>query len=257
MLPIFNLGPLAIPVPAIVLLAGVWLCIYLAEKYAPLFGLSTSKISSLIILMLVSGLIGARLAYVIRFPEAFFQNAIDIISRSPGLLDPYGGIALAVIAGLIYGQKKGLPLWRTLDTLTPGLAALAICIGIAHLASGDVFGMPTQIPWRVYLWGEYRHPTQIYEIILFSMLFIYIVFNTNKWRAAKPGMLFLVFLASSAAIYLIVEAFRGDSLLYLETYRTVQLIAWIVLASSLWGIRDRIQEQAESSPAINKPKEVE
>ena len=250
MLPILNLGPLAIPVPALALLAGVWFCIYLAEKYARVFGLSTSKVSNLIILMLVSGLIGARLSYIIRFPEAFFQNPLDILSRSPGLLDPSGGIALAVIVGLIYGQKKGLPLWQTLDTLTPGLAALAICIGIAHLASGDAFGMPTQIPWRIYLWGEYRHPTQIYEIMLFALLFIFIISNTNKWRAAIPGMLFLVFLASSAAINLVIEAFRGDSLLYLNTFRTVQLISWLVLALSLWGIRKRIEEQANTSPIV-------
>jgi len=148
---------------------------------------------------------------------------------------------------LVYGQKKSLPLWQTLDTLTPGLAALAICIGVAHLASGDAFGMPTQIPWRIYLWGEYRHPTQIYEIILFALLFIFIVSTTNKWRATTPGMLFLVFLASSAAINLVVEAFRGDSLLYLDTFRTVQLISWLVLALSLWGIRKRIDEQAKTS----------
>ena len=251
MLPILNLGPLAIPVPALVLLAGLWLCIYLAEKYARVFGLSTSKISNLIVLMLVSGLIGARLSYIIRFSEAFFQNPIDILSRSPGLLDPSGGIALGVIVGLIYGQKKGLPLWQTLDTLTPGLAALAICIGVAHLAAGDAFGMPTQIPWRIYLWGEYRHPTQIYEITLFALLFIFIVSNTNKWRAAIPGMLFLIFLASSAVINLVVEAFRGDSLLYLDTFRTVQLISWLVLALSLWGIRKRIEEQAKTSSTIN------
>lgn len=246
MLPILNLGPLALPVPTLVILAGIWLFIYLSERYARIFGLSSSTISNLIFVMLAAGIIGARLTYAILYPDAFIRNPIDIISRSPGLLDPSGGFALAAIAGMIYGQRKGLPTWQTLDTLTPGLAALAICIGISHLASGNAFGLPTQMPWGIYLWGDYRHPTQIYEIILSGLLFAFIVFNTNRWRTAKPGMLFLVFLASSATIHLVVEAFRADSMLFIESLRTVQIIAWIVLALSLWGIRQRIPTQSEN-----------
>lgn len=250
MLPILNLGPLALPVPALVLIAGIWICIYLAEKYAPHFSLSSSKFSSLIILMLVSGIIGARLSYVIRFPEVFLQNPVDILSRSPGMLDSSGGFALAVIAGLIYGQKKGLPLWQTLDTLAPGLAVLATCVGLSQLASGDAFGKPTQLPWSIYLWGDYRHPTQIYEIILFGLLFGAIIFTMKTWVATKPGMIFLSFLALGSAIYLFVEAFRGDSLLFLDTYRTVQLVAWLVLALSLWGIRGRVGKRTGGDRAF-------
>jgi phosphatidylglycerol---prolipoprotein diacylglyceryl transferase len=240
MLPILTLGPVALPIPALAVLAGIWICIYLSEKYAPRFGLSPSKISSLIILMLVTGVVGARLTYLIRYPEAFIKHPVDILSRSPGLQDPFGGTALAMIAGIIYGQRKGLPLWRTLDALTPGLAVLAICICFSNLASGDAFGKPTDLPWGIFLWGDHRHPTQIYGIILFTLLLGFIITNMKIWVAAKPGMLFLIFLAFGACIYLCVEAFRGDSLLFLETYRTVQLIAWLVLALCLWGIRMRI-----------------
>ena len=253
MLPILNLGPVAIPVPALVVLAGIWICIYLAEKFAPRFGLSAAKISNLIILMLVSGVIGARLTYLLRYPEAFIQHPADILSRSPGLLDPLGGIILAVITGYIYGLRKGLPLWSTLDALAPGLAALAICISLSNLASGNAFGRPTDLPWGIYLWGDYRHPIQIYEIILLALLFGFIITNTKKWVAAKPGTLFLTFLASCSFIYIFVEAFRGDSLLFVETYRTVQLIAWLILALCLWGIRERIGKQTESIQGFPSP----
>jgi phosphatidylglycerol---prolipoprotein diacylglyceryl transferase len=257
MFPILNVGPLALPVPAFVILIGIWICIYLSEKFAPRFGLSSSKISSLIILMLIAGILGARLTYILRFPVAFINRPLDVLSRSPGLLDPWGGIALAVIAGLIYGQRNGLPFWTTLDTLTPGLAALAICIGFSNLASGDAFGKPTDLPWAIFLWGDHRHPTQIYEIILFALLFGLILMNIKIWVAAKPGMLFLTFLASSSAIYLFVEAFIGNSLLFNQTYRTIQLIAWLVLALCLWGIRERLRRDIEPSKAtmINDTRE--
>jgi phosphatidylglycerol---prolipoprotein diacylglyceryl transferase len=247
MLPILNVGPLALPVPAMMILTGIWICIYLSEKFAPRFGLSSSKISSLIILILLSGMLGARIAYIVRYPDAFIHQPLDILSRSPGLLDPWGGIVLAVIVGIIYGQKKGLPFWTTLDALTPGLAVLAISIGFSNLASGAAFGKPTDLPWGIYLWGDYRHPTQIYGIILFASLFGFILLTMKIWVVAKSGMLFLIFLASSAAIYLFIEAFNGDSLLFNQTYRTLQIIAWLVLALSLWGIRERIAESVGTS----------
>jgi phosphatidylglycerol:prolipoprotein diacylglycerol transferase len=247
MLPVLNLGPLALPVPVIVFLAGIWICIYLAEKYSARFGLTPSKISSLIILMLTVCILGARLSYIIRFPQAFLQRPVDILSTNPGLLDPLGGIALAVITGLIYSQRKGLPPWQTLDTLTPGLAALAICFSLSQFASGDAFGKPTDLPWGIYLWGEYRHPTQVYEIILFSILFVLIMTNMKTWATNTPGVLFLGFLASGSFICLLVEAFRGDSLVLLESYRTIQIVAWLVLALSLWGIQKRSWNQLSQS----------
>ena len=133
-------------------------------------------------------------------PQAFIQIPLDILSRNPGLLDPWGGLALAFITAILYGQRKHLPFWRTLDVLTPGFAALAISIEFANLASGDAFGKPTDLPWAIYLWGDYRHPTQIYEIMLLSGLLGVILTNMKIWVAAKAGLLFLTFLAGAAAI---------------------------------------------------------
>ena len=258
MLPILNVGPLALPVPALVIIAGIWISIYLSERYARRFGLSAGSISNLILLMLLFVLLGARFSYITRYPEAFIQNPLDILSRNPGLLDPWGGIAMAIITGFIYGQRKRLPFWTTLDVLTPGFAALAISIGFANLASGDAFGKPTDLPWAIYLWGDLRHPTQIYEIILFGVLLGVILTNMKTWVAAKAGLLFLTFLAGAAAIDLLVEAFIEDSLLFIQTYRSMQVIAWLVLALSLWGIRERLGKDTGTNQITNNesPKEI-
>jgi len=65
----------------------------------------------------------------------------------------------------------GLPLWPALDALTPGLAAVMIAIGLAHIASGDAFGSPADLPWAIQLWGARRHPTQIYETLAAALIF--------------------------------------------------------------------------------------
>jgi prolipoprotein diacylglyceryltransferase len=51
---------------------------------------------------------------------------------------------------------------------------------------------------------------------------------------------FLAFTASSAAVRLFLEAFRGDSLLTDNGLRVAQLLAWAVLAISLVAVH-RIQ----------------
>jgi len=247
MLPNLNIGPVTLPMPALILLGGIWLGIYLTEKFAPRFGVNSSNVSSLILLMLFTGIIGARLSYVAHYPNAFLENPADVISRSPGMLDPIGGFVLAVIGGIQYGQRKGLPFWQTLDALTPGIAILAVCLGLSHLASGSAFGKPTQLPWGVVLWGEYRHPTQVYEIILAGLIFGLILPYHTYWKNAQPGVLFLGYLALSAASRLFLEAFRGDSPLLWNSIRTAQLLAWMVLALSLWGIQRRVSRKTTTN----------
>jgi hypothetical protein len=45
-----------------------------------------------------------------------------------------------------------------LDALTPGLAVMMIALGLANLASGNAYGEPAQVPWSIFLWGEWQQP---------------------------------------------------------------------------------------------------
>ncbi|OGO19550.1 MAG: hypothetical protein A2Z14_06505 [Chloroflexi bacterium RBG_16_48_8] len=60
MFPIVQLGPLAIQLPGLFLLAGVWIAISILEKEAPRRSLSTSTLSNLILIGLVAGVVGER-----------------------------------------------------------------------------------------------------------------------------------------------------------------------------------------------------
>ncbi len=100
------------------------------------------------------------------------RNPISIISLNPGLLDIWGGILVAVLVGLVYTQRKQIPLLSALDALTPLLAVLMIAVPLSNLASGEAYGNPTTIPWSIYLWGMHRHPTQIYEALAAMLILI-------------------------------------------------------------------------------------
>lgn len=241
MLPILQIGPLAIQTPGLILLLGLWFGLTLAEKLAQ----SEQKVDpagiyNLALTALLAGIVGARLFYVARFPDIFIQDPISLISPNTAMLDVLGGYVTGGLAGLIYGQRRKLPLWPTLDAITPALSVLLIAVGLAHFASGDAFGIPAELPWSVRLWGEYRHPTQLYETLLATAIAALV---WPRRSAEQPaGVRFLIFITLSSLARILVESFRADSALIFGSLRTAQVIAWSIMAFTLHLIATRLKQ---------------
>lgn len=238
MLPVLQIGPLAMQTPGLVLLFGLWLGLTLAEKLATRFKSNANNIYNLVFTALVAGVIGARISYAALNFEAFRSSPLSLFSLNPGLLDPVSGLFIGVFAAAAYANRKKFPLWHTLDALTPLFAVMAVAFGLAHLASGDSFGMPTEMPWAIELWGAKRHPTQIYESFLAILILGY--FWLRGWPTSRlPGESFWLFLSLSGGARLLVEGFRGDSQILPNGFRLAQIAAWLILAISLWMLERR------------------
>ncbi|NIM94936.1 MAG: hypothetical protein GTO18_14640 [Anaerolineales bacterium] len=248
MFPILNLGPLAIQVPGLILLAGIWLALTLIEKEAPRRNLETSDLNNLILLGLVAGIVGARLWYAVRFLDVYLDNPLSLFSLNPSTLALWEGILTGIIAAMIYGQRKGLPLWPTLDAVAPGLAVFAVALGFSHLASGDAFGAASSLPWSIELWGERRHPSQVYEILA-AVLVLVVTLRIRKWKT-YPGFTFLAWVALTSLSVLILGAFRGDSVIVFETLRRDQVIALAVLMAALLGMHLLARREASEDEKV-------
>ena len=248
MFPIFQIGPVALQIPGLVLLAGLWIGLTISERRARRCGENPGHLYNLVFIALIADVIGARLSYAATYPSAFTTNPWSLVSLNPGLLDPLAGALIGAAAAAIYLFRKNLPLWSTLDALTPLFAVMGIAIGISHFASGSAFGTPTQAPWGIQLWGATRHPTQIYEIILATFTLIVIMFLDRTSWSLIPGNIFLSFISLSAVSRLFLEAYRGDSILLDSGFRIAQVISWLVLAACLvllgWHIqRNRLEKE--------------
>jgi phosphatidylglycerol:prolipoprotein diacylglycerol transferase len=235
MLPVLQLGPLALQVPGLMYLVGLWLGLSLAEKFAPKRQVSADALYNLTFTGLIAGLLGARLGYVAQYSDAFLQSPSSLFSLNPGLLDPFAGLAFALLAMLVYGQRRKLSLWPTLDALTPLLAMLMAGAALANIASGAAFGAETSLPWGIKLWGASRHPSQFYELGLALVILAGLGWK-SKDSGLAVGALFWLFVALTAGAHLFLEAFRGDSTLILGGIRAAQAVAWLVLAAALVGL---------------------
>ena len=251
MLPVLQIGPLALQTPGLILLAGIWFGLWLAERSAHRHGIEPSHLYNLALLALLSGLVGGRLFYVLFYPSAFAASPRSIFSLNPGLFDIWGAVLAGLIAALIYASRKKLPFWPTLDALTPGLAVMAIAISLSNLASGNAFGAPSQLPWAIELWGAQRHPSQVYEALAALDILAIVLFIQRSDRVKASGLLFLAFLGFSAGARLILEAFRGDSVLLPNGWRMMQINAWLLLAACLYLIYKRAQHGVKQHDHAN------
>jgi prolipoprotein diacylglyceryl transferase len=234
MFPILQLGPLAIQVPGLILLVGVWIALNLVEREAPRYKLSAGTLSNLILVGLIAGIVGARLWYAVRFIDVYIENPLSLFSLNPSTLAAEEGMLTGLIAAVVYGGRKDLRLLQTLDVLTPGLAVFGLALGFSHLSSGDAFGAPSSLPWAIELWGEGRHPTQVYEILV-ALLSLALVWRIRKWKVFS-GFLFLSWLGLAALSRLLIEGFRGDSVIVFGSLRSAQVVSLVVLVLVMVGM---------------------
>lgn len=239
MLPDISLGPYLLQTPGLALLIGLWISMTVTEKEAVRLKLNKEQVYNMVFWGLVIGIIGARLSYATRFLNIYLDDPLSLVAFNPNTLAPQEGLAIGVIAAVSYGWWKKLPLRPTLDALAPGLATFMIAWGVAHLLSGDAFGAPTKLPWAIYLWDEYRHPAQVYEILL--AIGIFLAVRRRPLGRLGTGLNFLLAVALTGISRLFLEAFRGDSLLWGGGIRAAQVVSLAILLLCLWWMRVWVQ----------------
>lgn len=181
-------------------------------------GIDADKIQDLIFFGLVVGFIGARAMFVLTRFSFFMENPIDIFKVWEGGLVFYGGPLFGIPFIMWFSKKHKLPIWRTLDCLTPGLVIAHAFGRLGCLAAGCCYGKPTGTQFGVILNSElvdpasrgiHLHPTQIYESVSLLILFtgLMMIFRRKRF----DGQIALVYLMTYPIIRSIIEIYRGDS----------------------------------------------
>jgi phosphatidylglycerol:prolipoprotein diacylglycerol transferase len=233
MFPIINLGPLSIPAPGLILLLGFWLGSVLAERKSKRFKVNPNLVEKVLWACLLAGLIGARLSYIARYPSAFQENLLSIFSLNPNLLDPFGGLLISAAVGFVYISHQQFSLWSLLDSLTPFFAVMVIALSFSNFAAGTGFGTSTTLPWGISLWGELRHPVQIYHLAG-GFVVLYIISIRKQTNEHLFGFTFLLFVSLTSGFRLFFIGFQETASLVSNGIRLPQLTYWTILAISLF-----------------------
>jgi phosphatidylglycerol---prolipoprotein diacylglyceryl transferase len=252
MFPIINIGPLAIQAAGLILLLSFFFGSWLAARFSAGLGTNTDAIENSILIGLIAGLLGARIGFLLRNPAVFVNNPLSLVSLTPSMLDTSFGVLVGVLTALILAQKKHLPLWPTLDALTPFFLLIFAGIHLANYANGDAFGIPTELPWGIQLWNATRHPVQLYALILAGVVFTWLILHTRLLKTTgfqRSGVLFSVILGSMAMITLFTRAFMAEKIL-LGAIDFNQATSFAILLASLGLIYTRAFPKRSKVSAI-------
>lgn len=242
MLPIlFKIGPLEIPSYGVMLATGVLLGWFYFNRQ---FRDDTDKdiLASLITYSVLMGFLGARLDYILQNIDEIrtWKDLAGMIFSRSGLV-VYGGVISGTLFAWYYSRKHHLPTLRVLDAGAP-----AVCIGYffgrmgCQLAGDGDYGIPSNLPWAMaYPNGtvptiERVHPTPLYEMLLFTLIFI--VLLRLKKRNFAPGQLFGIFMILAGIERFAIEFIRiNPKLLFGLTQ--AQLISIVMVAGGMFMFR--------------------
>ena len=247
MFPIIQLGSLAIQTPGLIVLATVWVALDIAACEGKRVGIVPEPIYNTGMIGIAGGLIGARLWYVGTYWPLYQADLPAIFSLNPATLSPVGGVLLGLGLVIWYVRRKALPIRQLLDVGAPALAVFAAGLALANLAGGNDYGIPTRLPWAIYLWDDYRHPTQVYDFLVALAIFAWL------WRLKRSrnydGMLFLVFVGLYALAGLLLEPLRAGGVIWVGGIRAVEVWSLAALLAALWLWSKWAQGETGAEPA--------
>jgi phosphatidylglycerol:prolipoprotein diacylglycerol transferase len=144
-------------------------------------GMPEDRLHSLSLLLLVLSVVGGRALFVLTHGAEYARDPLAILRLWEGGLMLYGGYFLAIVGGIVYLRRAGLPVWRVADAAAPSMA-LGIGLGrIGCYLNGCCYGLPADLPWGVtfptgsyasYTFpGQALHPSQLYLALSGCALF--------------------------------------------------------------------------------------
>jgi phosphatidylglycerol:prolipoprotein diacylglycerol transferase len=172
-------------------------------------GLPAERLYDLALVLLLSGIVGARLVYVILNPDT--ESWSEILAVWNGGLSFHGGVVFAVLAGYVYIRRAGLPFWECADLAAPSLALGYAVARIGCFLNGCCHGAPTSLPWGVrFCEGGVltppSHPTQLYAFA--ASLLIFFALTRIEKLGRRPGFVLVSYLGLYGLYRLLIEFLR-------------------------------------------------
>jgi phosphatidylglycerol:prolipoprotein diacylglycerol transferase len=219
-----------------------------ARRSKRMLGLPFDDVLTLTVIVLLAGLVGAKLLTVFtRFDEFWADPLAFVFGRSNisvtgGLLG--GGLAL----WLVVRRRAAVGFLGIADALS-GALPLAQAVGRqACFSAGCCYGKPTDAWWGVTfthpdslcgLKGLPLIPTQLLESVLNLVLFFGLVLFEKFAKKRRQGATFLVYGLGYGVIRFVMDFMRGDKRAFwlgLTTNQWAVVVGFVLIALTWWRL---------------------
>ncbi|BCV20273.1 prolipoprotein diacylglyceryl transferase [Moorella sp. Hama-1] len=199
----FHLGPIAVRwygiFMALSFLVGSW---YLYREGLRR-GLDEDFLLNLAIIVIIFGVIGARLVFVLaNYPGWFLTDRLQVLKIYEGGLSWHGGLLGGFLSGWLYARRKKVDVNKLADMVVPGLAFGYFLVRIANIFNQEVLGRPTDF-------GFGRWPAQLIGSAIGIILLTRYFYVESK--NPPPGYQFWSFIFYHQILRAVVEESVRDN----------------------------------------------
>ena len=219
---LFHLGRFFLPTYGFLVALGVLLGLWISVRNSERLGIDGEKAWNFGILVVLSGIVGAKVLYIINewtYYRAHIGEIFSITTLQAGGVFS-GGLLAAFAAAAWYVWRHHLPPLGTCDAFSPGLA-LGHAIGrIGCFAAGCCYGKETHHWWGVTFRNPLAHeitgtplnvplePTQLFESAVELANFIFLMWLLK--RRKFDGQIFGAFMFIYGIARFFLEFIRDD-----------------------------------------------
>ena len=198
----------------------------------------SEKFDDYITYLIIGIILGGRIGYIVFYNFSYYlDNFLDIFKIWQGGMSFHGGLLGVIVSSYIFAKKNNQNPFFYLDQVSL-VAPVGIFFGrLANFINSELYGTVSDVPWSVIFIkvdNLSRHPSQLYEAILEGLiLFIILIYFTNKNYLNKPGLISGLFLIFYSIFRFFVEFFRvpDEQIGYLILSLTMGQIISLVFAS--------------------------
>ncbi len=228
---LLKIGPFTIYSYGMMVAIGFAAAVFSIYRRAPKFQIDKNKMLDLCIIILVSGIVGARLLYVLLNLPYYAADPIEIFKLSKGGLVWYGGFLSALGAAVLYLRMAKLDFWSVMDLVTPYFALGQAFGRIGCLLNGCCYGLPSD-PGCMLAVRSVNDPTPRYPVQIYAAVALFLIFLILRvWQDRKnfTGEIALGYCALYSYKRFLIEFLRADNPRILFGLTMSQLISIAVL----------------------------
>jgi len=257
---LFQIGPFTLRWYGVMIATAIVVSVWLAGREGTRKGFDPKGIKDFALFVIIGGLVGARIYYVLfSHVRYFLAHPFSIFSFWQGGLAIHGAIIGGLFVTIYFTMIRKIPFWRWADTLAPSLI-LGQAIGrIGCFFNGDAHGYPTKLPWGLVYSKESPagqmypdlplHPTQLYELG-FNLIIFLILWKLRK-RNHFDGFLFLLYVLLYSVARIFVEHFRADKLTFFGDIPVAQAIGVVGIVLSISFLLILSRKESKDQFAMN------
>ena len=173
-----QLGPLPVYWYGIGYAVGLAVAYQVLVRLARRAGEDAVVVGNGMIVVAIAAVIGGRAYHVIDQWALYKDDLLKIVLPPYTGLGVYGGIALGLVALVLYVRRLNQSIWRWADIVAPSLFVMQAVARWGNFFNQELYGTPTTLPWGipiecVHRIADYPCETFPFETTRFQPLFLY------------------------------------------------------------------------------------